>query len=274
MITKINSSENKKYKKWQKLLKRKYRESERAYIIEGYKLIEEALINGKNIIEIMIDEECASQVLEEITPLVGDRNIPMYILDVKMFKKITQLEHSTGVMAVTEMDLFTEEGFCELFEGRGGVAGNLIVLDRLQDPGNIGTIIRTADGAGFGGIIAVKGTADIYSPKVVRSAVGSIFRMPVFFAEDNAHLIRIIERLQKKLVVTCFETDFYHFDAPLSQDAAIVIGNEGAGVSRELIDLAETKVKIPMSGNIDSLNASVAAGILMYEAVRQASAEE
>lgn len=273
MIIKINSAENKKYKKWQKLLKRKYRENENAYLIEGFKLIEEALINGKEIFEILVDEDCQEQVLTELSSILEYKEIPIYILDGKLFKKITQLEHSTGVMAVTGMDLFSEDRFCNLFKDKTGVSGNIIILDRLQDPGNIGTIIRTADGAGFGGIIAVKGTADIFSPKIVRSAVGSIFRVPFYFVEDNYHLMKIIAKLQKKLVVTCFETNHYHFDADLSKDVAIVIGNEGAGVSRQLIDLAENKVKIPMSGTIDSLNASVAAGILMYESVRQASME-
>ncbi len=270
MYNTINSSENKKYKRWLKLLKRKYRDSEGVYLIEGYKLIEEAVKNNIEIEEIILDSEADSSLISKLEELIICSKTAVYVLDTKLYRKLAQMENGVGIMAVVSRQDYTLKTFSEcISKNRKGCSGNLVVLDRLQDPGNIGTIIRTADGAGFGGLVVMKGTGDIYSPKVVRSAVGSIFRLPVLFASDNDELGEILDFLGKRMIVTCFDTDNYHYDADLSEDAAIVIGNEGRGVSEELIENADVRVKIPMYGNIDSLNASVAAGILMYESVRQ-----
>lgn len=270
MYNTINSSENKKYKRWLKLLKRKYRDSEGVYLIEGYKLIEEAVKNNIEIEEIILDSEADSSLISKLEELIIYSKTAVYVLDTKLYRKLAQMENGVGIMAVVSRQDYTLKTFSEcISKNRKGCSGNLVVLDRLQDPGNIGTIIRTADGAGFGGLVVMKGTGDIYSPKVVRSAVGSIFRLPVLFASDNDELGEILDFLGKRMIVTCFDTDNYHYDADLSEDAAIVIGNEGRGVSEELIENADVRVKIPMYGNIDSLNASVAAGILMYESVRQ-----
>ena len=270
MYNTINSSENKKYKRWLKLLKRKYRDSEGVYLIEGYKLIEEAVKNNIEIEEIILDSEADSSLISKLEELIICSKTAVYVLDTKLYRKLAQMENGVGIMAVVSRQDYTLKTFSECkSKNRKGCSGNLVVLDRLQDPGNIGTIIRTADGAGFGGLVVMKGTGDIYSPKVVRSAVGSIFRLPVLFASDNDELGEILDFLGKRMIVTCFDTDNYHYDADLSEDAAIVIGNEGRGVSEELIENADVRVKIPMYGNIDSLNASVAAGILMYESVRQ-----
>ena len=146
---------------------------------------------------------------------------------------------------------------------------NVVVMDRLQDPGNIGTIIRTAEGAGYKAVITVKGTGDVFSPKTIRAAAGSVFRMPILQVEDNKALRALTDNMRKKLVVTGFHTDKYYFDEDLSKGVALVIGNEGNGVSEELMEMADVIVKIPMDGHLESLNASVAAGILMYETKRK-----
>ena len=143
-----------------------------------------------------------------------------------------------------------------------------MVLDRLQDPGNIGTILRTADAAGYRLAVVMKGTADIFSPKVVRAATGSLFRMPVVFMDSNSELVEFTRAAGKKLVAACFDTERCYFDEDLTDNIALVIGNEGNGICKEIIESSDVKIKIPMHGNIESLNASVAAGILMYEAVR------
>ena len=146
--------------------------------------------------------------------------------------------------------------------------GNFVVLDRLQDPGNIGTILRTADAAGYKLAVVMKGTADVFSPKVVRAATGSLFRMPVVFMDSEEELLEFTRAAGKKTVATCFDTDLYYYDVNLKENIALIIGNEGNGISETLIASSDVKIKIPMHGNIESLNASVAAGILMYEAVR------
>ena len=185
-----------------------------------------------------------------------------FFLDGRLFEQLSQTETSQGIMAIVEKPKLSWEGFKNI-DG-----GNFIVLDRLQDPGNIGTIIRTADAAGYKLAIVMKGTADVFSPKVVRAATGSLFRMPVVFMDSVSELMEFTRAAGKKLVATCFDTDRYYYDENLRENIALIIGNEGNGISRELIDGSDLKIKIPMHGSIESLNASVAAGILMYEAVR------
>ena len=120
----------------------------------------------------------------------------------------------------------------------------------------------------------MKGTADVYSPKVVRAAAGSLFRVPVVLINDNEELISFIKAAGGKLVATCFDTDRYYFEEDLTENVALIIGNEGNGISPDLIENADVKVKIPMTGAIESLNAAVAAAILMYEKVRASGSWE
>lgn len=145
----------------------------------------------------------------------------------------------------------------------------MIVLDRLQDPGNIGTILRTADAAGFCGAILIKGTADIFSPKIVRATAGSLFRLPVFMAESPEQAINMLRKYGKKIICTAPDCCNNYYDVDMQNDAAVIIGNEGNGVSDEFLIKSDYLVKIPMQGTIESLNAAVSAGILMYESVRQ-----
>ena len=167
-------------------------------------------------------------------------------------------------MAEVEKKDWTQEDFT----GRGRNSG-LVVLDRLQDPGNVGTIIRTADGAGIAGIICVKGTCDIYSPKTLRSSVGSIFRVPIIFVDTDMQAIDLCHSLGVKVAVSCFEGACDYRQAPLGKECAIVVGNEGQGASDVFLERADIRVKIPMFGSLESLNASVAASLLMYEAARK-----
>ena len=185
-----------------------------------------------------------------------------FCLSDKLFEQLAQTETTQGIMAIVEKPELSPDRFLD----KGG--GNFIVLDRLQDPGNIGTILRTADAAGYELAIVMKGTADVFSPKAVRAATGSLFRMPVVFMDSVDELMEFTRAAGKKLVATCFDTDRYYYDENLKGNIALIIGNEGSGISRELIECSDLKIKIPMHGNIESLNASVAAGILMYEAVR------
>ena len=180
-----------------------------------------------------------------------------------MFKNIAQTKTSQGVIAAVRRPVVSPEDIV----GSGG-PGNFVVLDRLQDPGNIGTIIRTADAAGYDLVIAVKGTADVFSPKTVRAAAGSLFRIPVLFVDTEEELPRFTRAAGKKLTAASPSGSRYYYEEDLSRDIALIVGNEGNGVSRSLMEKADMKIRIPMSGTIESLNASVAAAILMYETVR------
>jgi TrmH family RNA methyltransferase len=138
----------------------------------------------------------------------------------------------------------------------------------LQDPGNVGTIIRTAEAAGFAGVIAVKGTADIWSQKVCRATAGAIIRLPLFTADSADDALRLLARLGIRPVACDMSGESMYADGALGGSIALIIGNEGGGVSREFADASPRMVGIPMSGESESLNAAVAAAVLMYEKKR------
>ena len=250
----ISSKDNKIFRLCEQLSHKKYRDKLGLYLIEGENLLEEAVKNGAGIKTVLMCRDYRGS-------LFGTEDKSFCLSD-KLFEQLAQTETTQGIMAIVEKPELSPDRFLD----RGG--GNFIVLDRLQDPGNIGTILRTADAAGYELAIVMKGTADVFSPKAVRAATGSLFRMPVVFMDSVDELMEFTRAAGKKLVATCFDTDRYYYDENLKENIALIIGNEGSGISRELIECSDLKIKIPMHGNIESLNASVAAGILMYEAVR------
>lgn len=182
-----------------------------------------------------------------------------------LFDKVAQTKTSQGVFAIINKHEFDESDLDEI----AGELKNLIILDRLQDPGNLGTIIRTADAAGFSGIVAVKGTGDVYAPKVARAAAGSLFRVPVIYVDTAKRAAELLKKRGKKIIAALLDADRNYYDTHMAHDAVIVIGNESTGISEELMDISDEKIRIPMSGDVDSINAAIAAGILMYTSVAQ-----
>ena len=255
----ITSKDNKIFRHALSLKTKKYRDRYGEYLIEGPNLLKEAL---KEEIEVeavfvrpeMTDEEAS--IIEEGPGL--DRKT--FVLSGRLFDELKDTETSQGIITVVKKQ---EVSF------KGPPGGNWVVLDRLQDPGNIGTILRTADAAGFEMAVFMKGTADPYGPKVVRSATGSLFRLPIVYAENADELAELVHSMGKRLIATAMDAVKAYYECDLSEDAAIIIGNEGNGISPELIAGADEKISIPMAGNTESLNAAVAAGILMYERIRR-----
>ena len=250
----IRSKDNKIFKECQKLSQKKYRDREGLYLIEGENLIAE--VPAEDLVYVFFREGQERQIFD-----LQDQ----YIVANQLFDKLAQTETSQGILAVVRKPKMTADDLAARIQD----TDNVVVMDRLQDPGNIGTIIRTAEGAGYKAVITVKGTGDVFSPKTIRAAAGSVFRMPIVQVEDAAALRALTDQMNKKLVVTGFHTDKYYYDEDLSKGVALVIGNEGNGVSDELMEKADIIVKIPMDGHLESLNASVAAGILMYETKRK-----
>jgi TrmH family RNA methyltransferase len=252
----ITSKDNKIVKLCEQLAARKYRDRLGLYLIEGENLLEEAVREGAAVDTVLMRKGYSGRM----QPGLEDKT---FVLDEKLFDRLAQTDTSQGILAIVKKPGVSQADFIEK-----GAVGNFVVLDRLQDPGNIGTIIRTADAAGYSLIVAMKGTADVFSPKVVRAAAGSLFRVPVVFIDDYDELVAFVKAAGGKLVATCFDTDRYYYDVDLTKNTALIIGNEGNGIAPELIERADVKIKIPMAGSIESLNAAVAAAILMYEGVR------
>jgi TrmH family RNA methyltransferase len=151
----------------------------------------------------------------------------------------------------------------------GKSKGLFVLLEDLQDPGNLGTIFRTGEGAGVSGIIMTKNTADIFNPKVIRSTMGSIYRVPFFTVDSLEDTINLLKENNISVYAAHLDNSVNYDEANYLNPTAFLIGNEAKGLKRQTADLATAYIKIPMEGRVESLNAAVAASILMYEASRQ-----
>ena len=256
----ISSKDNELIKHIKKLKDKKYRDENNEYIVEGVKLIEEAVQEKAKIKKIIVCEdttrtyEIPTQVMLEIAKYEC-----VYVTD-KIFSSITQVTNPQGVMAIIEKNSENQE--------IDYTQDIIIALDNVQDPGNLGTILRTVDSIGLSQIIVSKDTVDAFNSKVVRSTMGAIFRVKIIEVENLVQSIKEMRKHHFKLMVTSLQTENSIYDIEFNKKI-IVIGNESNGVSKEIQDMADEKVKIPMLGKTESLNASVAAGVVMYEYVRQ-----
>ena len=256
----ITSKENAIIKHVSKLKEKKYRNNYGEYIIEGVKLVKEAIEEKANIKYILVSEEANSSTLIE-KYLKNDLQSREYIqVPNNIFKIISEVEKPQGILAVIEKNPqnipidYSQD--------------IILALDDIQDPGNLGTIIRTADSVGLKQILISKGTADPYNSKVIRSTMGAIFRVNIIECDNLVETLNKCKENNYKIMVTSLETEKSIYDLKLNKNV-IVIGNEANGVSEQIVELADEKAIIPMLGKTESLNASVATGVILYEYVRQ-----
>lgn len=260
MITNIESTDNSKIKLVRKLANRKARDEENLIVIEGINLVREAMQRGIDIKFILVSDEYEKD--DYLLRCIEKNAVEICQVPESIFGKIVDAENGIGIIAVIAKPSL------DLSDAAVSKEGNVLVLDRVQDPGNIGTMIRTAVAAGYEMILTIKGTADMYSPKVLRSTAGMIFDIPIAQVQDAKELESLLKKLGKKIAVTTVDGGETYFKQNLKHGIALVIGNEGNGVSEEMLELADIKVTIPMHGEIESLNAAVSAAILMYETIR------
>ena len=246
MIKEITSTENKIYKQTKKLLNRSERNKTKMFVAEGQRIVEDAVASG------------AAEYLFVSQDYRGDEyDLPTYRVSGKMFCALSDTETNQGILAVCKMQEYDINNInCD----------TLLICDGVSDPGNLGTLIRTAECSGVGGVILLKGTVDPYSPKVVRSTMGSIFRMPLYFAQMQ-DLTDYLSEYAIVATVLDGSKDLYDIDFPAK--TAVVVGNEAHGVSSGVADMANIRTRIPMCGKSESLNASVAGSVVMYEIFRQ-----
>lgn len=258
----ISSKENSVIKGAKSLIQKKHRDKESLLPIEGYVLLEEA-IQCKMFVEYALFSESflLSEAARCLAGRLEEQKILVYTLPDSLFMTVSDTKSPQGVFAaVRKPDFGDRAAFSE--------GSNILVLDRLQDPGNVGTMIRTAEAAGFEAIICLKGTVDVYSPKVIRSAAGSILRMPIFFYEEPEAVLLALKRAGKHTVAAMPEAKIEYHQAPVFSNAAILVGNEASGLCEAFEEKADYPVRIPMRGKVESLNAAMAAGIIMYESLR------
>ena len=259
-MERITSAQNAKVKRVKELLAQsKARRRAGEFVCEGRRLCEE--IPPELIREVWMSESFAER--ERDLP----EDVRTFVVPDSLFRSVSDTAGPQGMLAVVRMpeQARTGAGPDPCAEQAGPEPRVILMLEGLQDPGNLGTIFRTAEAAGMAGVVLLKGCADVYSPKVVRAAAGSLFRMDIFTGAEEELLIDKLKNFDRKIVVTALEGASDYTDVTYDNNCAIVIGNEGQGVSRGFLDHADLKIKIPMAGAIESLNAAVAAGIIMYE---------
>ena len=256
----ISSKENELIKHIKKLKDKKERDISNEYLIEGIKLIQEAIQENVNIKQIIICDDCDKTESMPKDLMYEIAKYDCIYVTKKIFKYISEVQEPQGILAVIEKNNSNVEIDC--------TQDIIVALDDVQDPGNLGTILRTVDSIGLTQILVSKGTADSYNPKVVRSTMGAIFRIKIIECEDLEKTLKEIKKHKFKVVVTSLQTENSIYEINYNKKV-IVIGNEAKGVEKNIQELADEKIKIPMLGKTESLNASVATGIVLYEYVRQ-----
>lgn len=256
----ITSKENEFIKHVKKLKDKKYRDMSNQYAIEGIKLVAEAIQEKAPIKQIILCDDCEKNAAIPKSLRYEIAKYECIYVTEKIFKYLSEVESPQGILAV----IGKNNGNAQI----DYTQDIIVALDDVQDPGNFGTILRTIDSIGLTQILVSKGTADAYNPKVVRSTMGAIFRVKIIECENLKQKLKDMKKHKFELVVTSLQTEKSIYDIKFNKKV-IVIGNEANGVSEEIHELADEKIKIPMLGKTESLNASVATGIVLYEYVRQ-----
>jgi len=259
-IKDITSKDNSIFKLIKTLSNKKARDENGLYLIEGSRLLEEA-IKHEVVFQYMIANENAN--LPEV-------NFGCQVLRVtnNMFKEISDTVTPQGVIGVAK------QKNASLGDLQPSPNPLIIVLNGIQDPGNLGTIIRTAAAAKATAIILTEGTVDLYNPKVIRSTMGAAFQIPIICGLSDKEIIEWLEENNISILVADINAEQYYFNVNLKEAVALVIGNENKGPSPRWQGAAGHKIKIPIPGDTESLNASIAAGILIYDVIRQRSSEK
>ena len=260
-ITVISSMGNQQIKNISLLLKKsKAREEQGLFVIEGLRIFEEARLAG-SLAKTYLSESFYHEKLRSDPGFFYD--LDYEIVSDKIFHEVSETMTPQGVLGLVRgaqyalEELITKEKPC------------LLLLEDIRDPGNLGTMIRTAEGAGITGVILNSTCVDLYNPKVIRSTMGSIFRVPFYRTEDFSGTVKKLKEYGIQVLAAHLAGESYDTEGCFLNSCAILIGNEANGLSEEASSLADSLIRIPMEGRVESLNAAVAAAILMYEALRQ-----
>jgi len=236
------------------LKKRSARRKEKLFVVEGPHLVEEAVDQIKFVVY--------SENLPLVRKLEG-QGIECLKISRKQFADLSDVETPQGILAVVKQQEHDLQSVLK-------VKNPLVVFCvEIQDPGNLGTIIRTADAVSASGVILSKGTVDPYNQKVIRASMGSLFHLPIVQADDVFKTIKQLKEKNIQIVVTDISSKKDFFAIEYRKPCAILVGNEGSGLPKEIVGLADRSVKIPMPGKAESLNVGVSTAVILYEALRQ-----
>lgn len=258
MITSTSNAQIKELAKLQK--KSRLRDEKGIFLVEGPRMTEE--IPAERIEKVYASESFAKKNKEFLEKLQA----PVELLTDTVFAYVSDTKTPQGILAIVKRLNYTMN---DLMQVKNQKAPHLVVLDNLQDPGNLGTIFRTAEAAGVTGILLSKDCVDVYNPKVIRSTMGAVFRMPFLYVEDLPEKIKELQKERIKTYAAHLRGENAYDEEDYTTGCAFLIGNEGNGLRDEVADCADCLIRISMEGEAESLNAAVAAAVLMFEAGRQ-----
>ncbi len=245
----LTSMKNPRVMRFRSLKERKGRLSEHAFLAEGETMTAEALASSFPVEALLLREDHAP-------PPGLPESLPVYVLPEHVFASLSDTRTPQGIAAVVRMRPLPPAGT------------RLVALDGVQDPGNVGTILRTADAAGLDGVLLGPDCADVFSPKALRATMGSVFRMGLLFPEDLAARLSALHREGYSILSSQLDGESFFARPPLGDRWVLVIGSEGSGVSPAVRAGATHRLRLPMRGGAESLNAAVAAGIMMYDLMK------
>lgn len=255
MITSTSNPQVKRLLQLQK--KSKERNEEKVFVVEGLRMFAE--VPRERVEKVYISESLYNKKKQELNL----QNLEHEILTDSVFSHVSNTKTPQGILCVIRQERYDVNALMKLTNP------HFIVLDNLQDPGNLGTIVRTAEGAGVDAVFMSKDCVDIYNPKTIRSTMGSIYRVPHIYIEDTLLLLEEFRKNGVKSYAAHLQGENSYEDENYTCGTAILIGNEGNGLREEVANMADTWVRIPMYGQVESLNAAIAASILMFEVARQ-----
>lgn len=258
MITSISNTQVKQVCAY--VQKAKERRKDRIFVVEGPKMFEEAPVDQiykvyatQSFCERHTSDSVHAKLVETGLELVSD----------EVLAKMSDTKTPQGILCLVKWPQYSLDN---LVIRRNGV---FVVLEDLQDPGNLGTIIRTGEGAGIAGVIMTSNTVDIFNPKTIRATMGSIYRVPFVYVQDIAEALAKLQAADVTVYAAHLKGERYYDAVDYTKGSAFLIGNEGNGLKEQTAGLADTYVKIPMAGQVESLNAAIATTLFMYEAARQ-----
>ncbi|MDO5425368.1 MAG: RNA methyltransferase [Eubacteriales bacterium] len=254
----ITSTANQQIKNLIQLQKKpKARKEQGVFLVEGLKMFQEApkeWLVRTYVSEKFMEKEEHRKALGEIEPLIVANEV---------FGRISDTCTPQGILSVVKRPAYSLE---EILKKENPC---LLLLENIQDPGNLGTMLRTGEGAGVTGVLMSRETVDLYNPKTIRSTMGSVYRMPFLYVDDLAEVIPLLKKREISVYAAHLRGRDNYDQKDYTKGTAFLIGNEGNGLSERIANLASDYIRIPMCGEVESLNAAVAAAVLMYEAARQ-----
>ena len=261
MITSSSNPRIKQVIQWQ--TKAKERRKDNVFLVEGFKMFEEA--PAEIVREVYLSEDALDKALGQQEIKSKLERTGYEVVSGELFRKMSDTQTPQGILCVLERPSYQLE---ELLAGANPL---LVVLENLQDPGNLGTIVRTGEGAGITGVIMSSGTVDIYNPKTIRATMGSIYRVPFIYVESIPETVTQLREKGIRTYAAHLNGKDYYDSFSFREGTAFLIGNEGNGLSDQAANATDSYLKIPMEGQVESLNAAIATALLMYEAHRQRS---